>query len=686
MGSIITLLFFMMQFCVVMSNICQSDRNQDHRPRVSCVSQGLTAVPEGIDPLTQVLVLTKNRFSSLSWSAYSGFTHLHELDLSFNQISVLEPPGPVLKNLSVLNLSGNRLAGLGGKVFSCAPSLMEIYLNENELRSLHDATFSELPQLEIIELSRNKLPALPSRLLQRMSSVSLKKFDLENNSLSIMPDGFFSFKPDIAYVYLSHNPWLCSCAVDYLHSYLNDQDHNIYIHVVSNIFTPGAETVVCAKPPHLKGQSIIELEKDVFCPQDPTNPPPLYNRGDIGSWLTESDISFDTEPTTAQPHTTTAPITARTELSTIGPITARTELSTIGPITARTELSTTGPITARTELSTTGPITARTELSTTGPITARTELSTIGPITARTELSTTGPITARTELSTIGPITARTELSTTGPITAQLQTTTGPITAPPKRSTTTQTTSLANWTEGKDAWMVNGRMLPWCWWLFARFVVLCVLSALTSSFLFLWLLKNYLGVYCRLKRHTSTYSDCKGVTLQAYRRTENTSAQGEDNKGERVTFLSLKQIKDVQAVFRSVLYISKEDERDDGHGMRDMHGGGTKGRDVSTKIELVSIAEEERDKQREDAAQMMRGDVFRKALYRVISQEEETDGWVEEEESWRTTRDQRTARYSLILREESEERGNEWVVGEWQMGERGVAYERACTLIGQVEH
>ncbi|XP_051517552.1 platelet glycoprotein Ib alpha chain isoform X2 [Myxocyprinus asiaticus] len=585
---------------------------------------------------------------------------------------------------------------------------MEIYLNENELRSLHDATFSELPYLEVIELSQNKLTALPSHLLEKMSSISLKTFDLENNSLSLMPDDFFSSKPDIAYVYLSHNPWLCSCAIGYLHSYLNDQDYNIYIHEGPKSITQGPETVVCAKPPHLTGRSIIELEKDVFCPPEPTNPPALYHRGDIGFDMA-LDISGDLDtisithlpPPRTWPTTTLHTVESWTDIwsefwTDIWTESSYFSLTKILPVVTSTEPSIDVPTevtteSARSDISKTIRYTIRPELQTTiASVTALPEHPPTGPITYnynldRPKLQTTEPITAQPHTTT-GSQSDQTKLPTIGPITAQLQTTTGPITAPLKLPTNTQTSSLPNWTEGTDAWVVNERMLPWCWWLFAGFVVLCVLSALTSCFLFLWLLKNYLGVYCRLKRHTSTCSDCKGVTLQAYRRSENTSAQGEDNKGERVTFLPLIQLKDVQAVFRSVLYISKEDERDDGHGMRDLHGGGTKGRDVSTKIELVSITEEERDKRREDAAQMMHGDVFRKTLYRVISREEETDGWVEEEESWRTTRDQRTARYSLILREESEERtGNEWVVGEWQMGERGAAYERACSLTGQVE-
>ncbi|XP_016430062.1 uncharacterized protein LOC107757163 [Sinocyclocheilus rhinocerous] len=45
-----------------------------------------------------------NQFTSLSWSMYSGFTELHELDLSHNHISTLEPPGKQ-KRISHLTLT-----------------------------------------------------------------------------------------------------------------------------------------------------------------------------------------------------------------------------------------------------------------------------------------------------------------------------------------------------------------------------------------------------------------------------------------------------------------------------------------------------------------------------------------------------------------------------------------------------
>ncbi|XDV46725.1 hypothetical protein PO909_014552 [Leuciscus waleckii] len=736
------LVFLMMQCCVVTSVSCPVDKNQDHRPRVSCVSQSLTTVPDGIKPDTQVLVLTGNHFSSLSWSSYSGFTQLHELDLSHNLITTLEPPGPVLENLSVLRLSGNRLTGLGGLVFRCAPNLMEIFLDANQIRSLHDATFSKLPRLEIINLSQNKLPALPARLLERVSSRSLKTFDLENNSVSLMPDSFFSSKPELPYVFLTYNPWICSCAVGYLHSYLNDQEHNVYMHEAPNGIVPAADSVVCSGPPHLFQRPIIELEENDFCPPDP----PLHPVGDWDFKPASTIISVkpNSSPQNLNaPHDTTVitllPASPKSWTPTWSWVRAESWSKTRSEFWTTWDLFSSNPTTGpeilnpdtteslayttqsntritepyqptTSEPPTTGPITAGSQgQSTTGSephtsrtITIQTEPSTIAPNTVRSQgQSTTGSsrttTTIQTEPPTTGPITAVSQgQSTIGSSRTTVTVQTEPPTTERIIPRTDPPASVGpHWADARDA---GGRILPWCWWLFAGFVLLCLLSALTSCFLCVWLLRNHLTVSRWLKHHACLpHSGSDGVVLQAYRHTEHT--QRREDEGESVSFLPLKQLRDVQAVFRSVLFINPPEEQ--------KHD--TKGRDASAKIELVSVAGGARDKERELA---MSGEVFRKTLHRVISREEEADGrregWREEEEAdgrregWREEEEAdgrregwregecvrsgegSTARYSLILRQErGTQQEMQWVVGEWELGDEGVAYQRSCSLIGQ---
>lgn len=517
--------------------------------------------------------------------------------------------GPVLKNLSVLHLSGNRLTGLGDGVFRCAPSLMEIYLDGNGIRSLHDATFGDLKQLEVINLSGNKLPALPARLLERVSSNVLKMFDLENNSVSLMPDEFFSSKPELPYVYLSHNPWLCSCSVGYLHRFLNDQDYNIYKHNGSNNFIPGADSVLCAGPPYLSGRSIIDLTEDDFCPVDP-DPSSLYPRGD-------QDVMDESRTPFAQLSTWTA----------IPSVELSTYIWSERWTNSRTE--------------------SESLLS---------ESSSLASSEHFTDILTRGSTAdalLMTQSNSAQPQTTSLILDPPEPPT------TAPVTARPGHGTSTRSTSdQPNTAEALSTGpprphVVDVRMLPWCWWLFAGFVLLCLLSALTCCFLFLWLLKNYLVL------HTSSRSDSSGVILRAYRRTESAARRGQDSE-DKVTFLALEQIKDTRAVYRSVLYISREDHEPT--------------REVHTEANGTS-----------SAAERHRAVMFRRTLYRVMSEEQTHNRWTEEEEQrWEQCVDRRATRYTLVLREDAgRQRNIEWLMGEWEIGERGVVRERSCSLIGQ---
>nr|XP_009295421.1 platelet glycoprotein Ib alpha chain-like [Danio rerio] len=720
------LLLLGLRWCLVWTDGCQTDRNQDHRVRVSCVNQKLTAPPDAISSNTEILVLSGNLFSSLSWAAYSVFTDLHELDLSHNHITALEPPGPVLEKLSVLRLSGNRLTGLGGLVFRCAPNLMEVYLDRNQIRSLHDATFSELPRLEVINLSHNKLPALPPRLLQRVSSSALKTFDLENNSVSIMPDGFFLSKPELPYVYLSFNPWICSCAVGYLHAYLNDQEHNVYKHDGPNDIIPAAETVVCSGPFHLLNRPIMELEENDFCPPDTA--PQSYPRGDVEvdrayilpavtdkplsdpqmsdaphdattvslplastsswmptgkSWVTQSwtEILFEFWTLTEyisipKPIPTSSP---KPDIPTRG--TTESPAKSKQPETSMLP-TTTGSQSLRPVLTTSRPLVIQTTYPTSGPTTGQSRpkpYTTVGQ--SRDNPHTTAGQYRPNPHTTIGQYrpnlhttvgqyrpNPRTTIDQSSP---NPQTTFGQSTPNPHNTIgqsrpnphTFKTEYIPNTPTGPywaDAFNEGSRTLPWCLWLFAGFVLLCVLSALVSCFLFVWLLRNYLIVHRRLKSRSWRRSDC-GVTLRGYRRTENTPLRETD----RVSFLALEQIKDVQAVFRSVLFIDEPQRM-------------TADRDAS-KIQLVSVADGPSDQ--EEAARMS-GQVFRKTLYRMISREQEASAWMEEH--CEHTSEGTSAHYSLILREDTGRRPlMQWLIGEWELERGGVAYERSSTLIGQ---
>ncbi|XP_072552657.1 uncharacterized protein gp1ba isoform X2 [Salminus brasiliensis] len=720
-----------------MSSGCQSDRNTDHRPRVSCVGRGLTAVPDGIDDGTQVLVLSQNQFGSLSWAAYSRYTQLHELDLSQNHIKVIDPSGPELQNLRVLRLSNNRLEGLGGRVFRFAPVLMEVYLDGNDLRTLHDATFGDLPQLEVINLSGNKLPALPRRLLEAITSTSLKTFDLEDNRVQHLPDEFFSSKPELPYVYLSQNPWLCSCQVGYLQQYLDDQGHNVYKHTTSVRGTestlndasgrlPGdrdmkvsitndPDSVVCAGPPALKGMSIVDLQEDQYCS---INTPLLHD-------LETPSTPSTTQPTTAPESRTTVSAT-ETEATTVStPPTASATATPTGG--GSVQAFTTPSIWTRLETWTLRQVwtdwipqsrtlkdiaTARSELSRLRTSKAL-SMSIIDPGTSLIPVTWTFP-------QTVGPqptFSTSHQKTSTAPPTSTLDPGTSPHWTSSQATTplSTSSTSLLRTSRAPSSGVpgpetsipfyrasgasrsVSGCGVPWCWWLFAGFLPLCILSALCSCMLFLWILVTYATLYRPIQRRVHKQED-EGVTLLTFQ-TDLEGMGGSGAESEAVVFLPAEKIPiKSQAVFRSVLFIAKEDEEAEGGGRRE----GVRGED-GVKIELVPAVEEERtgvmlrqEKER-DRPGMERQDVFRKTLYRMISREEEIEGWREVEESWgpaeRQTGDRGVERgkkrYSLILREDGgsvldRDEGMEWLVGEWEGG-GGLTRGSWGSLIRRIE-
>lgn len=48
------------------------------------------------------------------------------------------------------------------------------------------------------------------------------------SQIMVMPDDWFSQKMDVPYLYLSANPWACSCSLGYLRTYLEDYELNVY--------------------------------------------------------------------------------------------------------------------------------------------------------------------------------------------------------------------------------------------------------------------------------------------------------------------------------------------------------------------------------------------------------------------------------------------------------------------------
>ncbi|KAM9407941.1 uncharacterized protein gp1ba isoform 1-T1 [Salvelinus alpinus] len=332
---------------------CHSDRDKDHRPRVNCTATNLSDVPASIDTTTRVLIFTQNLFSSLTWSSYSHFPELYEIDLSHNAVpEVPLSPGPVLPTLGVLRLVGNRIRTLPPHSFRATPGLLELYLDQNVLETLDDLSFSGLRLLQILELSQNRISVLPPLMFRSLPAI--ETLILEQNRIRTMPDQWFSAKPDVPYTYLSQNPWACFCKVGYLKKHLDDQGFNVYTRD-GIIITPDEESVTCATPPSLAGRPIVGLEDEEYCsPVAKPEGPPGDSEPQLTPTLpptTTTTRTTTTGATTTVPTTfptTTTPTTTTTPATTTTPTTTATTTTTVVPTTPATTTTTVVPTTTTT--------------------------------------------------------------------------------------------------------------------------------------------------------------------------------------------------------------------------------------------------------------------------------------------------------------------------------------------------
>lgn len=46
--------------------------------------------------------------------------------------------------------------------------------------------------------------------------------------IKVMPDDWLSTMSEVCYLYLSENPWTCTCSAGYFRSYLEEYEYNVY--------------------------------------------------------------------------------------------------------------------------------------------------------------------------------------------------------------------------------------------------------------------------------------------------------------------------------------------------------------------------------------------------------------------------------------------------------------------------
>jgi hypothetical protein len=186
---------------------------------VQCGDKNLTSVPQITEDYLPVLVLnlSHNNFQNLQKLEFArnlaGYKSVKDLYLQYCELTIIdEKVFYGFKNLTVVNLSNNRLLSIPPNLFNDSNLLQNLYLQNNDLRytdpntpflagppsliflnlqachlsNLSSATFSLLPNLTILDISRNKLESLKSESLYFLSK--LEDMNVESNRLKCGPE------------------------------------------------------------------------------------------------------------------------------------------------------------------------------------------------------------------------------------------------------------------------------------------------------------------------------------------------------------------------------------------------------------------------------------------------------------------------------------------------------------------
>ncbi|XP_053612312.1 leucine-rich repeat-containing protein 24-like [Plodia interpunctella] len=227
---------------------------RDGKQLVECLRKGFKAIPDSLDPQTQILefagndlqVLQKEIFRKVNLldlqkvylqncklhkidnNAFKGLSNLVELDLSNNYLTVIPCTNfEYSHNLMKLIMNNNLLTNIKSHCFEPLSFLTNLELNECKIESIERDAFSGLTHLQWLRLSGNKLSNIQG---DNLFPSSLKLIELQNNA------------------------WNCNCHLRDLYAWLLNFDH---AHEVEP---------VCSHPERLRNHTITSVyERDLAC-------------------------------------------------------------------------------------------------------------------------------------------------------------------------------------------------------------------------------------------------------------------------------------------------------------------------------------------------------------------------------------------------------------------------------------
>ncbi|XP_033329204.2 uncharacterized protein LOC117221946 [Megalopta genalis] len=140
--------------------------------------------PGAFRSLVELLTLDlgANELELLPQERLKGLEHLRLLNLTRNKLKELEDFPPDLKAMQVLDLSYNRISGVGKSTFQHLENLAELHLYGNWISSISPDAFKPLKKLRILDLSRNYLANLPLNAFRPLET-QIRSLRAEENPL-----------------------------------------------------------------------------------------------------------------------------------------------------------------------------------------------------------------------------------------------------------------------------------------------------------------------------------------------------------------------------------------------------------------------------------------------------------------------------------------------------------------------
>ncbi|XP_049880633.1 leucine-rich repeat-containing protein 4C-like [Pectinophora gossypiella] len=169
----------------------------------SCANAGLEIVPIQLNPEATHINLTHNSIDNLLYT-FNFYTQLTILDISYNRIQDLGSKNfESNMEMTHLNVSHNHLKRLDKETFIGLKTLIDLDLSDNEISTIHAQTFRDLSVLERLDLSNNKLVSFEPESFEPLSS--LKILSLKNNSILDIPSANLFYVIQLEFLDLSEN-------------------------------------------------------------------------------------------------------------------------------------------------------------------------------------------------------------------------------------------------------------------------------------------------------------------------------------------------------------------------------------------------------------------------------------------------------------------------------------------------